>query len=141
MKENTDAYVEYTLSRLPRDVLNGLTDQQLSAIRTALGAQIASSRHAVDLRIRVPLFFRSYYVVLFMGRDRRRSVFNTERYRLELLPKGLRRGIFVAASTLVLCVLILCLLTLIYLVKSAMGIDIFKNIHLYDLVPIDLFKY
>ena len=141
MKENTDAYVEYTLSRLPRDVLNGLTDQQLSAIRTALGAQIESSRHAVDLRIRVPLFFRSYYVVLFMGRDRRRSVFNTERYRLELLPKGLRRGIFVAASTLVLCVLILCLLTLIYLAKSAMGIDIFKNIHLYDLVPIDLFKY
>ena len=141
MKENTDAYVEYTLSRLPRDVLNGLTDQQLSAIRTALGAQIESSRHAVDLRIRVPLFFRSYYIVLFMGRDRRRSVFNTERYRLELLPKGLRRGIFVAASTLVLCVLILCLLTLIYLLKSAMGIDIFKNIHLYDLVPIDLFKY
>ena len=141
MKENTDAYVEYTLSRLPRAVLNGLTDQQLSAIRTALGAQIESSRHSVDLRIRVPLFFRSYYVVLFMGRDRRRSVFNTERYRLELLPKGLRRGIFVAASTLVLCVLILCLLTLIYLLKSAMGIDIFKNIHLYDLVPIDLFKY
>jgi hypothetical protein len=141
VKENTDAYVEYTLSRLPRDVLNGLTDQQLSAIRTALGAQIESSRHAVDLRIRVPLFFRSYYIVLFMGRDRRRSVFNTERYRLELLPKGLRRGIFVAASTLVLCVLILCLLTLIYLLKSAMGIDIFKNIHLYDLVPIDLFKY
>ncbi|NRP39432.1 hypothetical protein XMA121_002067 [Marinobacterium sp. xm-a-121] len=141
MKENTDAYVEYTLSRLPRDVLKGLTDQQLSAIRIALGAQIESSRHAVDLRIRVPLFFRSYYVVLFMGRDLRRSVFRKERYRLELLPKGLRRGIFVAASTLVLCVLILCLLTLIYLAKSAMGLDIFKNIHLYDLVPIDLFKY
>ena len=141
MKENTDAYVEYTLSRLPRDVLNGLTDKQLSAIRTALGAQIESSRHAVDLRIRVPLFFRSYYVVLFMGRDRRRSVFKTERYRIEILPKGLRRGIFDAASALVLGVLILCLLTLIYLAKSAMGIDIFKNIHLYDLVPIDLFKY
>lgn len=141
MRASTDAYVEYTLSRLPRDVLNGLTDQQLGAIRNALGNQFESSRHAVDLRIRVPLFFRSYYVVLFMGRDRRRTVINTERYRLELLPKGLRRGLFVAASTLVLCVFVLCLLTLIYLVKSAMGLDIFKNIHLYDLVPIDLFKY
>lgn len=141
MKEKTDAFVEFTLSRLPRDVRNGLTHEQISAIRTALGDQLNSSRHAVDLRLRLPLFFKSYYLVFFMGRDRRRTIFNIERYRLELLPKRLRRGIYLVASSIVLMSLFLCCLALLYLVKSALGIDLFKSIHLYEIVPIELFKY
>lgn len=140
VKKGTDAFVEFTLSRIPADVRESLNDEQFSAIRRALSAQAQSSAHAIDIRIRIPLFFRSYYIVLFTGRDRRGSVFRLERYRISRLPRPVRRIIYFAATGIVLGTFLALIFMALYLIKSAAGIDIFSSVHLRDLIPFDLLE-
>ena len=57
-------------SRLPMNVLFSFTVEQLQALRTAFGTRF-ERRHSVDLRWRLCLPWRRYYVVVQFGRDRR----------------------------------------------------------------------
>ena len=134
-----DILADFTLSKIPRDIRSSLTDDQYEAIRSAIAATANSSRHSIDIRFVIPLFFRSYYFVFFAGRDRRKKTIELELNRIERLPKNLRRTVYFSAVASILVSVGVFLLGLIYLAKSFAGIDFFDGIHLSDLIPIDLF--
>ena len=100
----------------PRAPVNDFTEIRGPATRTV---------HSIDYRVSLPtVFFGSWYVVLLAGPERR----NRERLKNEGQTSLSRR--FVAVTTALLAVLFFAgigLLTLAYLLKSALKINIFST--------------
>lgn len=142
MERNTggasEIFAEYTLSRIPHKVRASLDKTQLDAIRAALIAQDNATRHKIDVRIRIPLFFRAYYFLILGGRDRRRFVISLEHSRLGRLPKSLQRSFYFLATSTMLVGVLGGLFIALYLIKSFLGFDFFEG-HLSDLIGFDLF--
>ncbi len=105
------------LSRMPQDVADSLSEEQLSHIRNAIGAR-EWGRHGVDLRGTIKLFGWRYYYVVLAGRNRR-----------TLSDKELRMATLLNATLLVAFITISVLIGLIvlYLVKSALGINLIEG--------------
>lgn len=86
----------------------------------------------VDLRFTVNLLFSRFYIVLFVGKDRRKQS------RSYPVSRWTRLANIVAATILLLGLNVTITGSLFiagYLVKSALGIDIFPHTHLRDFVP------
>lgn len=136
MNENTngssDTYADFTLSRLPADVSQSLTDSQYFAIRSVLVAQDSSAKHSLDIRLTIPFFLRRYYFVFFAGRDRRASTHRLEKSRLNSIPYPAREIFAVCISLCMVSFVLLLAFSLIYNVKVFFGIDLFPNFHLSD---------
>ncbi len=123
-KQNTsireDEQIVSLLKRMPNDeIKNSFTDEQLENLKIAMGARQWKT-HALDLRFTFPFFDRRYYVVLVAGRSIRSS-------RLQKLI--LRRAEVIFISLLLMFSISLGLLVL-YLLKSAMGINLFDDFSL-----------
>ena len=104
---------------MPDDVANSFTDTQLLHLKLAIGSR-QWGKHKVDFRGTFPLPFvqsRIYYVFL-MGRNHR------ELSRQEKLLSALSVALFL---TVVTSVSILFGILVLYLIKSALGINIFKD--------------
>lgn len=139
-RESSEAFADFALSRIPHHVRISLNDEQYRSIREALIAENKSARHAIDIRVRLPMFFRAFYFVLFCGRDKRRAVYQQELFRINRLPKWVRRSFYILAPGILLFSLSVVILIFIYLIKSHLGIDLFPNTHLGDILPIDLYE-
>lgn len=107
------------LEKMPENVANRFDDEQLSHLLTILGAR-TWGRHSIDLRgtFKVPFYKWRFYYVFLMGKNHR----NLSRKELEvsLISRALIISLIILLCT---CVGILVL----YLIKSALGIDIFPN--------------
>ncbi|WJG23677.1 hypothetical protein [Vibrio furnissii] len=114
---------------LDKQVAAELTDTQKQAIEHAIKSVGLVHRHGVDVRKSLPWFGKRYYLVLLMGRDRRH----------QLRPSESKWANFVVTSLMIVGLLALLGLSFLalYLIKSAMGIDIFPN---YSLGIWDWFK-
>jgi len=134
-KNSSETFADFTLSRIPQEVRVSLTEKQYDAIRTSLIARNESARHAIDIRIRIPLFFRSYYVVLFSGRDLRGSTYYLEIDRLNKIPKPLRQVFNRLILFIFLSIIALIGFIAVYKIKTFLGIDIFPDFHLNSLFP------
>jgi len=111
--------IQHLLSKMPDNIANSFNSEQLIHLKTAIGSR-QWARHKVDLRgtFSLPFYrWRFYYVVLF-GRNRR-SLSSREK-RISALTSAVFIMLFISFCTL------LGLLVL-YLAKSASGIDIFPN--------------
>jgi len=120
-----DPFLERFFSRIPRQVAASFTDDQLLAVKTAFAHQWGGS-HSVDLRFSLPLPLRRWYVVLILGPERRspqRRRHDRERHPLASLAHALFAGAFALFLTM-------AFLGLAYLVKSALGIDLFPDMSL-----------
>ena len=137
---SSEVFADFTLSRVKHRTLTTLSNEQIQDLREALVAQSIDSRHSIDIRLRVPLFFRAYYIVLFAGRDRRRKTLNLELNRINRLPLRLRRTVYLVVSGSLLLTAILFMAAALYLIKSFAGIDLMPNSHLSDYLPFDLFQ-
>ena len=133
-RTSSETFADFTLSRVPREIKDSLTDEQYGAIRSALIAKEESACHRIDIRLRIPLFLRSYYLVIFAGRDRRASAYRLENSRRSHIPGPLRLVIHYLFSFGVLLAVFSVLFTAIYKLKILMGIDIFPTFHLSDLL-------
>ena len=133
-------FAEYTISRIPFSVRSTFSDAQLNAIREALVAQQRGAKHPLDLRLRLPLFFRAYYLVLFGGRDQRKFVAKLELERVNRLPKAMVRSFYLAAVTVISTGTVALILLVLYLVKSFLGFDLF-SFHLSEIIGIDVYGY
>lgn len=109
-----DAFVKALLAKLPGQSGPTFSDEQLVALKAALSGR-SWGAHKVDRRWSFRLWHWHYYFVVLAGRNRR----HLSRREQELRVMALATLLFVvlAASTL-LGMLIL------YLLKSAMGIDL-----------------
>lgn len=133
-------FADFTLSRIPADVRASFTEEQKLAIQRALVAQGKMNQHQLDVRVTVPLFFRRYYFVLLGGRDQRHSSLVVEKYRLQRLPKRTLRFVFLVFATLVTLAGFALIGGVLYIAKSMLGIDIFTDFHLGDVLPVDLYE-
>ncbi|NEO29632.1 MAG: hypothetical protein F6K36_04110 [Symploca sp. SIO3C6] len=121
----------YYLQQLDTDVLKSFSSEQLEAITYILNQAIPKpSPKIVDLRFVVNLIFSKFYIVLFVGKDKRK------RRRPYNPGKIARIGNLLAATILLIglnFVLSAFILLIVYLTKSALGIDIFPG-HLSDIL-------
>ncbi len=114
---------------LDKQTVESLTEQQKRDIEQAVQSIGLVARHSIDVRKSLPWFGKRYYLVLLCGRDRRGQV-RAEESKL--------------ANFFTVTFVVIALLTLLglsalalYLLKSALGIDIFKD---YSLGIWDWFK-
>jgi hypothetical protein len=105
---------------MPQDIADTFTEAQLASLRLALGAR-SWGRHAVDVRGTVVFWRWRYYYVFLLGRNRR------ELTRREKQLSLLLQAVFLSALLLLSTLLGLLVL---YLVKSALGIDLFPGFSL-----------
>ncbi|MGB3535054.1 MAG: hypothetical protein WBA13_16275 [Microcoleaceae cyanobacterium] len=120
---------ESYLNQIEPRILNSLNAEQIHAIKSLLNQAIPKpSPKIVDLRFTVDLIISRFYVVLFVGRERRQG---TRPYRVTGITT---LGNIIAASLLLICLNLLItafLFLLLYLIKSAVGINLFEG-HLID---------
>ena len=126
-----DAYTRFVLSQIEPEVIASLTEHQSTCICRALEKARPITKHAVDIRGVIPLFFVRYYFVLLAGRDRRSNTGDRERHRRDALSK-------MVGATLLLTLVVLPVTILVfaagYAMKTFLGIDMIPGTHLPDLL-------
>ncbi len=73
-KAGADAFIENLLQSRPQNSSLRLSKAQIEAIRKTCRRFNQRSRHLIDLRFTVPLYFTKLYVVFLLGRDRRKGI-------------------------------------------------------------------
>ncbi len=109
-----DPVITRLLEKMPRRVADSFDDEQLAHLRNAIGAR-EWGRHRIDLRGTVKLAKWRYYYVILAGRNRR-SLSDQQLKLARLLTVSLIAG-FTAIAILVG-------LVVLYLIKSALGINL-----------------
>ncbi|NRH41213.1 3-phosphoshikimate 1-carboxyvinyltransferase [Pseudomonas sp. MS15a(2019)] len=112
-----DPFIAGLKERLPEELRETFTEEQLEALKLAFGTR-SWGKHSVDLRGTVKFWHRRYYFVFLAGRNYRQL--SRLEQELSLLGKAT-----VLAAILLACGLVG--LVLLYLLKSALGIDIFPD--------------
>lgn len=115
-----DAFIIGLKERLPEDLRDSFSGEQLAALKVAFGARQWGS-HPIDLRGTLRVWRWRYYFVFLAGRNRRDLT--RAQQELSLTAKALGMSLF----------LMVCLaigLLFLYLIKSALGINLFSNFSL-----------
>ena len=115
-----DPFIIGLKERLPEEVRNSFTEQQLAGLRSAFATR-PWGRHKVDVRGTFSVWSNQYYFVLVGGRNKR-SLSRAQR-NLSLAAKA-------GAITLFLFFSVLLGLVVLYLLKSALGINLLPNFSL-----------
>ena len=105
-------------SALDDNVINSLSETQKKSIEHALIATGLGTNNRVDIRKSISVFNKRYFFVLLLGRDYRQQLRKESPFALFMLTLLIAMGM--------LSVLGLAIFAL-YLIKSAMGIDIFHH--------------
>jgi hypothetical protein len=109
-----DPVITKLLDKVPTDMRGSFTDEQLLALKVALGGRTWGA-HAVDARWTLKWWRWQYYFVVLAGRNRR--VLTDREVRIQRLSMALFLTVFLLfAATVGILVL--------YLIKSALGIDL-----------------
>ena len=109
-----DPVITKLLDKVPGDMRGSFSDEQLLALKIALGGR-SWGAHAVDARWTLKWWRWQYYFVFLAGRNRR--VLTDREVRIQRFSMALFLTAFLLfASTLGILIL--------YLVKSALGIDL-----------------
>lgn len=118
--EVVDHFKDGLMKRLPEDLQESFSQEQIDALKVAFGAR-KWGKHPVDVRGTINIWTWRYYFVFLMGRNQR-SLSRRER-QISLIMKTFFTLIFLLFSTLLG-------LLVIYLIKSAAGIDLFPGFSL-----------
>jgi hypothetical protein len=110
------------LSRLPLETASSLTDTQLVHIKIAIGSG-QYRKHKIDVRGTLPVPFKPYrvYFVLLMGRNVR----DLSRQEISITIASL-----LILSSLFMVISSLLGLVILYLLKSALGINLLDGFSL-----------
>lgn len=133
-QRESDPFVDAIIRSIPAEERESFSDSQISALSDALTRNRLVSKHIVDARITIPLYFTRFYAVFLIGKDRRTAS------RAKDIEHR-RRGSTLAGLLLAGCVglgmivfVLAGLFMVLYLLKTALGIDIFPDTHLWDLL-------
>ncbi|MEN8635867.1 3-phosphoshikimate 1-carboxyvinyltransferase [Pseudoalteromonas distincta] len=117
MNIKNDPAINSFLQRMPEKVQKTFTDEQLMHLKVAIGAR-QWGKHKVDFRFVLSFFSYRYYIVFLSGRNRRDLSVGEQRVSIYF------QALFVALVALFSsCIFLL----VIYMFKSALGIDIFDD--------------
>ena len=112
--------VQHMLERMPKNVADSFTDDQLFYLNAALAGRRWGS-HKVDVRGTIGLLRSRYYFVLLAGRDKR---------DLSRTESRIGKLVMAAVVALFLCVSLVLGLVLLYILKSWLGINLFEGFSL-----------
>ncbi|WP_234086650.1 hypothetical protein [Azonexus sp. R2A61] len=115
-----DFFVKNLLEKLPSDSRGSFSADQLLALKVAFGGR-AWGVHAVDLRWTLKIWRWHYYFVVLAGRNRR---------ELSRREREIARVAMVLSLAIFLVFSALLGLLMLYLVKSAFGINLFPGFSL-----------
>ncbi|MBW4519685.1 MAG: hypothetical protein KME16_08295 [Scytolyngbya sp. HA4215-MV1] len=122
---------DYYLSRIDTETLATFNSNQLSIMRGLLNEAIPkSSPKLVDLRFVVDLIIARFYVVLFVGKDRRKKPRKHEPEGIARIGNIIAAVFFLLGANLIISALIVLM---VYLLKSAAGINLLPG-HFPDLI-------
>ena len=112
-----DPVITRLLEKMPKKVASSFNEEQLSHLRNAIGAR-EWGKHKLDVRGTVKFFKWRYYYVILAGRNRR-----------SLSEKEVRVARVLTASIVATFITFAVLLGLIviYLIKSALGINLIEG--------------
>lgn len=132
---NSDRYnirtPSYYLEKISPDILASFTHEQLQVVTSILERAIPKpSPKIVDFRFTVDLIFSRFYVVLFVGKDRRRKQRHQVTEGIAKIGNAIAAAILLLATNLVISGVILLFA---YLFKSAIGLNFFPG-HISDVV-------
>jgi len=117
-----DPFIQNLLSRLPQNVANSFSDEQLTHLMIAIGSR-SWGDHSVDKRgtLKLPFYKWRFYYVLLLGRNSR-----------ELTRREKEWSVMSTAIVLTFFFIFSAMIGLfiLYLIKSALGIDIFSDFSL-----------
>ena len=113
----SDPAIRSLLNRMPDHVQDSFTDEQLTHLKVAIGAR-QWGNHTVDSRGVIKFFKYRYYFVLLAGRNKRRL--SEKEQKIASLSHAIIISIF---SFVVITIFFL----FVYLIKSALGIDVFSD--------------
>ncbi|MGB3401395.1 MAG: hypothetical protein WBA77_01745 [Microcoleaceae cyanobacterium] len=120
---------EYYINQIQPNVFDSFNPDQIHEVKRVLTQAIPKpSPKIVDLRFTVDLILSRFYVVVFVGQDRRQG------RRNHSVTKATKVGNFIAATLLLIGLNLLIstfIFLLLYLLKSAVGINLFEG-HLID---------
>lgn len=118
--EKRPMVIERFYQALDEDTAASLSADQKAALEEAVLSITLTTRQRIDIRRTVSFFGRRYFYVFLAGRDRR----NATRHKSTFGRMAL--------SVLVFGWLLFCAVSVfitLYLIKSALGIDVFKHFH------------
>lgn len=117
-----DPIIHRLLSRMPKSIANSFSTEQLFGLREAVGVR-GGRLHTVDVRptLKIPFVPWSFYFVFLLGRNRR-SMTDHERYSAALM--------LLAQALVFVLGFISFVLLVLYLLKSALGINLFSQFSL-----------
>ncbi|MFK5894063.1 MAG: 3-phosphoshikimate 1-carboxyvinyltransferase [Pseudomonadota bacterium] len=123
-KKNTDIKEDHNikslLARMPNDeIKDSFSNEQLESLKIAMGARDWKT-HTIDIRFTLPIFGKRYYFVLIAGKSIRSS----------RLQRAILRKTEILFIALIFSVIFMFALLIIYLVKSALGINLFSDFSL-----------
>ena len=109
-----DPLILKLLDKLPTDMRTSFSDEQLLALKVALGGRTWGA-HAIDARWTLKWWRWQYYFVFLAGRNKR--VLSARERQVQRLSMAIVLTVFLLVSAAV-GILVL------YLIKSALGIDL-----------------
>jgi hypothetical protein len=115
-----DPFIRGLKQRLPEHLRESFSEEQLDALRSVFGAR-SWVRHRVDLRGTIRLWSDRYYFAIVAGRNKR--TLTRPQQNLSLIAKAALATVFLLFSGLVG-------LVILYLLKSALGINLFPGFSL-----------
>ncbi len=132
ISEPSSAFTDFVLNKICPEVRNSLTEKQLNEIENAIAAGSPSKKHSIDVRGIIPLFFAKFYFIVLLGRDKRTNTRSVEKCRRK------EGDLFASTFFFLFFTLPLTLLffSVLYITKSELGIDIFPNNHLFEILNI-----
>ena len=117
-KQNkAERMVEIFYRALDEGTLDNLSEKEVKAVERAVMVLGGRDDHIVDWRVSFPFFFKRFYMVFLLGRDFRQQ--QRERSVFTILFLSL-------VVTIIGSILTVAIVLFLYLIKSALGIDIFE---------------
>lgn len=112
-----EAAIKSLLQRMPDSMSDSFSDEQLNAINVALAGR-NWGKHPVDIRGTISFWRNRYYFVLLAGKD------------LRALSRSQQKMGKIALALLIVMLLLASAtigLVILYVIKSALGINLFEN--------------
>jgi hypothetical protein len=97
--------LERLLGQMPPAVAGSFTDSQHEALQAALATTLWQ-KHAVDIRLSIPLLLQRYYLVVVAGPEKR----SKERRQQEQYPRSLAGQVVVTVAVMTLSIGFLAIL-------------------------------
>lgn len=128
----SDPFTEALISRIENSPCEKFSDAQLDALRQSLLKSRGRVSHAIDIRLSLNLIVHRFYLVFFLGRDRRRAIRKTDEERRRRASLCFQALILLLLAVVLSAGFLIFSAVGLYIIKSVLGIDLFPDKHLWD---------